>query len=99
MESTYSSATDASGQWTGGVEQHPPLFPSFGSFETSRAFARRMTGCSKMKPPFSRTRSTCFFDDTNCEAYEVPFDSGTVDMGVLHIKHRTLWSNCRNTID
>ena len=58
-----------------------------------------MTGCSKIDCPFWRTSSICFFDNTNCEAYEVPFDSGRNDMGVLHIEHRTLWSNSRNTID
>ena len=65
-------------------------FRSLELFETSRRFARRTTGCSKIEPPFSRTKSTCFFADTNCEAYEVPLDLGTNDMGALHIKHRTL---------
>ena len=58
-----------------------------------------MTDCSKIEPPFSRTRSTCSFDDTNCKAYGVTLDSGTRDMGALQFEHRTLWSNSRNTID
>ena len=70
-----------------------------GSFETSRRLARPRTGCSKIEPPFSSTRWTCFFDDTNCEAYEVPLDLGRNDLGVLHIEHRTLWSNSRSTMD
>ena len=58
-----------------------------------------MTRCSKIEPPFSCTRSTCFFDDTNCEAYEVLLHSGTNDMGALQFEHRTLWSNFRSSID
>ena len=99
MESTYSSATDVSGQGTRCAEQHLPLFRSLDSFEASRKFAKRMTGHSKIEHPFSRTRSTFYFHDTNCEAYEVPLDSGTNDMGAFQFKQRTLWSNSRNTID
>ena len=41
--------------------------------------------------PFSRIQSRfCFFANTNYEAYEVPLDLGTNDMGALHIKHRIL---------
>ena len=40
--------------------------------------------------PLLRTKSICFFADTNCEAYQAPLDLGTNDMGALHIKHRTL---------
>ena len=58
-----------------------------------------MTGYSKIEPPFSLSRSTCFVYDTNCEAYEVPLDSGTNDMGALQFEHRTLWSNSRKTIN
>ena len=31
--------------------------------------------------------------------YEVPLDSGTNDTDALQFKHRTLWSNSRNTTD
>ena len=41
-------------------------------------------------PLYSRTKSICFFADTNCEVYEVPLDLGTNDMGALHMEHRTL---------
>ena len=44
----------------------------------------------RIEPPFSRTKSICFFADTNCEAYQVPLDLGTNDMGALHIEHRIL---------
>ena len=36
-----------------------------------------MTGYSKIEQPFSRKWLTCFLDDTNFEAFEVPLDSGT----------------------
>ena len=40
--------------------------------------------------PFSRTKSIFLYADTNCEAYKVPVNLGTNNMGALHIKHRTL---------
>ena len=58
-----------------------------------------MTGYSKIEPPFSRIRSTCSFDDTNCEAYEVPLDSGTRGRGAPQFGPRSSWSSSRNTID
>ena len=58
-----------------------------------------MTGYSKTEPPFSRIRRTCFFDDTNFEAYEVPLDWGTRGMGAPQCEPRTSWSSSRNTID
>ena len=69
------------------------------SFETSRRFAKRKTGYSKTEPPFSRIRSTCFFDDNNFEAYEVPLDSGTRRTGASQFQPRTSLSSSRNTID
>ena len=83
MESTYSSGTNIFGQWTRCAERHPLLFRSLGSFDTSRRFAKRTTGHSKIEPPFSRIRSTSFFDDTDWEAYEVALDWGTNDLRAL----------------
>ena len=39
--------------------------------------------CQTIEPPFSCTKSFCFFADTDCEAYVVPLDLGTNDMGAL----------------
>ena len=64
-----------------------------------RRFARRTTGSSKIEPPFLRTKSICFFADTNCAAYEAPLDLGISGMGALHIEHRTLRSSSRSTLD
>ena len=47
-----------------------------------------MTGSSRIESPFWRTKSICFFADTNCEVYELPLDLNTNDMGALHIEHR-----------
>ena len=58
-----------------------------------------MTGYSKTEPPFSRIRSTCFFDDTYFEAYEVPLDSGTRGTGAPQFEPRTSWSSSKNTIN
>ena len=68
MELTCSSDTDVSGHLGRCAGQYPPQFRSLASFQTSRRFAKQMTGYSKIEPPFSRIRSTCFFDDSNCEA-------------------------------
>ena len=54
---------------------------------------------SKTEPPFLRIRSTCFFNDTNCEAYEVPLDSGTRGTGAPQFEPRTSWSSFKSTID
>ena len=58
-----------------------------------------MAGSSKIEPPFSRTKSTCFFADTNCKVYEAPLDLGMSGMSALHIEHRTLQSSSRSTFD
>ena len=58
-----------------------------------------MTGYSKTEAPFSRIRSTCFFDDTNFEPYEVPLNSGTRGRGEPQFEPRTSWSSSSNTID
>ena len=64
-----------------------------------RTFARRTTGSWKIEPPFLRTKSICFFANTNCAAYEAPPDLGISGMGALHIEHRTLRSSSRSTFD
>ena len=58
-----------------------------------------MTGYSKTEHPFSRIRSTCFFQDANFEAFEVPLDSGTRGTGVPQFELRTSWSSFKSTID
>ena len=70
-----------------------------GLIRDPRRFAKTMTDASKIEPPFSRIRSTCSFDDTNCEAYEVPLDWGTRGMGAPQLEPRTSWSSPTNTID
>ena len=64
-----------------------------------KRFARRTTGYSKIEPPSLRTKSICFFADTNCAAFEAPLDLGISGMGALHIEHRTLRSSSRSTFD
>ena len=64
-----------------------------------KRFARRTTGSSKIEPPSLRTKSICFFADTNCAAFEAPLDLGISGMGALHIEHRTLRSSSRSTFD
>ena len=58
-----------------------------------------MPGYLKTEHPFSRIRSTCFFDDTNFEAFEVPPDSGTRGTGVPQLEPRTSWFGFRSTIN
>ena len=50
-----------------------------------------MTGYSKTEHAFLRIRSTCFFDDTNLEAFQVRLDSGTNEPG-------TSWSSLKSAI-
>ena len=77
IESTCSSNTGVSGQQRRCVDRLHPLSRFLGSFETTRKSAKQMIGYSKTEHPFSRIRSTCSFNDTNFEAFEVTFDSGT----------------------
>ena len=58
-----------------------------------------MTGYSKTEHPSSRIRLTCSFDDTNFEAFEVPFDADTRGTNVPRFERRTSWSRCTNIID
>ena len=98
-ESTCSSSTDVSGPYRRCPGQHTPLFRFLGSLQTSKRLAKQITGYSKTEPPFSRIRSSCLFDDTNFEAYEVPLDSGTKNTQAPQFEPRTSWYSSQNTID
>ena len=87
------------GQYQRCAGQHPPLFRFLGSFETSRRFVKGMTVCSKTEPPFSRIRSTCFFDDINFQPYKVPLSSGTRGTCAPQFEPSTSWSRFKNTIN
>ena len=58
-----------------------------------------MTGYSKTEHRFLRIRLTCFFDDSNFEAFDVPHNLGTRGTSVPQFKPRTSQSSFKNIID
>ena len=89
LESTCSSSTDVSGQQRICAGWHHPLSGFLDSFQTTRRFAKQMTGYSKTEHPFSRIRLNCSFDEINFDAFEVPLDSRTRGTSVPQSEPRT----------